>query len=243
MAFSQSGISLQNIQAAGPEFFVRWTSSAPHGTCFQVYVDGRLNWSGTSRLCYVPIPAGAAGRNVWVDVATVAVAEARVDFSSELASSSRGGGGAVRISWMGGTYLDPSGRGDVQGFHLYRSPAAGLPIDFTAPIAEVAAYHGGPITDGFGLGGFGLGGFGQVSTSHAWSTGGLSGGLWHFAVVPFDREGNDRGSGQTVSVTVHAAPRPPGLRPDKSRLDYTYSGPQSRLVTLAWAASPSATVR
>ncbi len=242
MAFSQSGISLLNLQAEGPEFFVRWTASEPEGAYFQVYVDGRLNWSGTSRLCYVPIPVGATGRNVWVDVATVDAANAKVEFSSQLASSTSGGGGIVQISWMGGTYLDSSGLGDVQGFHLYRSPAAGLAVDFTAPSDMIPAYPGGPITDGFGMGGYDLGGFGQAATSYIWSTVGLSAGLWQFAVVPFDREGNDRGSGQTVSVTVNAAPRPPGLLPDGSRLDYTYSGTGSQQITLVWAASPSATV-
>ncbi len=241
MGFSQSGIAVQSVQPAGPELFVRWTSSAPEGTYFQVYVDGQLNWSGTSRRCYVPFPAGAFGRNLWVDVGMVDAAEARVDFSSELASSTNGGGGIVRISWLGGTYLDPSGAGDVEGFHLYRGPTAGAAVDFTTVIDTVPAYAGGPITDGFGMGGFNLGGFGQAATFYSWSTVGLSSGLWQFAVVPFDHEGNDRGSGQTVSVTISAAPSPPGRLPDGSQLDYTYSGPPSGQVTLTWAASPSAT--
>ena len=33
------------------------------GATFQVYVDRRLAWSGTSRSCHVPSPPGAAGRN------------------------------------------------------------------------------------------------------------------------------------------------------------------------------------
>jgi hypothetical protein len=239
MAFSQSGISGLDVRADGPELFIGWESPAPTGTVFQVYVDHRLSWCGTSRQCHVPIPAGAAGRNVWVDVGTVAPGEARNDFSANLASSASGGG-IVRFSWLGGTYLDPSGQGDVGGFRIYRGPSPGAPVDMSAPVDEVPAYPGGWVSDGFGLGGFGLGGFGFAATPYVWSTTGLASGSWQFAVVVFDTAGNNRRPGQTVVVTSQAAPLPPAASSAGARLTYTYSGPATRLVTLAWLASPSA---
>lgn len=238
MAFSQSGISGVNVQADGPELFITWTSTAPQGTVFQVYAADRLAWYGTARQCYVPIPAGASGRNVWVDVATVDPGEAQTDFSAGLASLSQGGP-QVQLSWPGGTYLDPSGLDDIQGFRIYQSDSPGTPVDLSAPIDAVPAYPGGWICDGFGLGGFGLGGFGRSAGSYAWTTAGLAGGVWQFAVIPYDHQGNNRGTGQTVSLTVTAAPLPPAAPASGPRLTYAYSGPSTRQVTLNWLPSPS----
>lgn len=240
MAFSQAGISGVAVQADGPDLLIRWSAAAPQGTIFQVYVDRRLNWHGASRQCHAPIPAGALGRNVWVDVATVAAGEALSDFSSSLASIGSGGG-RVELTWLGGTYLDPSGSSDVRGFRIYRSPTPGAPVDLSAPIDAVPAYPSGRLTDGFGLGGFGLGGFGLAATPYLWATVGLSGGVWQFAVVPFDLAGDNRGTGQTVVVTVRAAPRPPALLSGGGRLTCSYSGPDTRQVALRWSASPSST--
>lgn len=238
MAFSQSGISGVDVRADGPDLCISWNSPAPEGTNFQVYVDRRLSWVGTSRRCHVPIPGGGGRRNVWVDVGTVGAAETRRDFSSSLASVGSGGG-VVRLSWLGATYLDPSGLGNVQGFRVYRSPSPGLPVDMASPVDEVPAYPGGWVSDGFGLGGFGLGGFGFSGTPYVWTTAGLPGGVWRFAVVPFDKAGNNRGGGQTAAITIAAAPRPPAPSPGGSRLTYSYSGPGTRQVTLTWLASPS----
>jgi hypothetical protein len=239
MAFSQSVISGVAVQADGPEIFITWQSSAPDGTIFQVYVDHRLSWFGSARRCHAPIPPGLPGRNIWVDVGTVAPAEAGTDFSAGLASLVRGSG-SPQLSWLGGTYLDTSGRDDLQGFRIYRSDSAGGPIDLSAPVDEVPAYPGGWICDGFGLGGFGLGGFGRAATEYAWTSESLPAGVWQFGVVPYDREGNNRGTGQTVGVTVNAPPRPPAPSADGSRLTYSYSGPATRQVTLNWLPSPSA---
>ncbi len=238
MAFSQSGITGVNVQADGPELLIQWTSSAVQGTFFQVYVDTRLAWYGTARQCYAPIPAGASGRNVWVDVATVDPAEAPLDFSSNLASLSQGGP-LVQLSWTGGTYLDPTGLDDLQGFRIYRGDTPGAAVDMTAPVGDIPAYPGGWICDGFGLGGFGLGGFGRSSSSYTWKSVGLTSGSWQFVVVPYDHQGKNRGAGQTVSVTVTASPRPPAAPPSGPRLTYSYSGPDSRQVTINWLPSPS----
>jgi hypothetical protein len=238
MAFSQSEITGVNVQADGPQIFITWTSSAPAGSFFQVYVDGRLAWYGTAPRCYAPIPASANGRNVWVDVGTVDPSEVQADFSSSLTSASQGGP-QVQFSWTGGTYLDATGNDDVQGFRIYRGDSPGAAVDWSAPVGHVPAYPGGWICDGFGLGGFGLGGFGRAASSYTWSMPGLASGAWQFAIVPYDREGNNRGTGQAVGVNVIAAPRAPAAPATGPRLTYAYSGPGSRQITLSWLPSPS----
>jgi hypothetical protein len=238
MAFSQSGITGVTVLADGPELSIEWESSAPRGTVFQVYIDHRLAWYGCSRRCYTPIPPGLPGRNVWVDVAAVDPSEGPLDFSSGLASLGRGSG-RPRLLWSGGTYLDPSGHDDIQGFRVYRSATANGPVDLSAPLDTVPAYPGRWVSDGFGLGGFGAGGFGRAATVYEWTSGSLPSGVWRFAIVPYSREGDNRGAGQTVSVTVNAAPRPPAPSASGSRLSCSYSGPATRQVTLNWLASPS----
>lgn len=238
MAFSQSGITGVSVLADGPDLLIRWGSVSPQGTVFQVYVDHRLSWFGTSRMCSVPVPSGAKGRNTWVDVGTVTAESAQQDFSAALASQGQGGTRA-RLTWTGGTYLDPSGRDDIRGFRIYRGSSPGGPVDWSAPVDEVPAYPGGWVSDGFGLGGFGAGGFGRSSTSYVWTSANQPSGTWRFAVVPCDKAGNNRGTGQTVGLTVTAAPRPPAPSPGGTRLTYSYSGPATRQLTLNWLASPS----
>jgi hypothetical protein len=238
MAFSQWNISGVDVQSDGVELFVNWASPAPQGTTFQVYLDRRLAWNGTSRRCHLPIPAGASGRNVWVYVVSVDPGEATHDYSANLAATS-GGCELVQLSWLDGTYLDPSGQGDVRGFRIYRGPAPGAPPTRTTPVGTVAAYPGGWVSDGFGLGGFGLGGFGFASTTYDWVTLIPPAGAWQYAVVPYDSAGNDRGQGQTITVSSSSAPRPPAQSSTGSRLSYSYSGPATRLVTLTWLPSPS----
>ena len=238
MAFSQSGISGVNARLDGPEFFITWNSVTPQGTIFQVYVNNRLAWYGFARQCYVPIPSGTSGCNVWVDVGTVDADEAQLDFSSILLSLANGGP-STQLTWTGGTYLDSSSLDDVQGFRLYQSTSAGAPIDWSTPLDVIPAYPGGWICDGFGLGGFGLGGFGRSASTYTWTRRGQSSGVWQFAVVPFDHEGNNRGTGQSVSVSVKAGPLPPARSAISSRLSYTYSGTVTRQITLNWLPSPS----
>ena len=168
MAFSQSAISNVNVQVDGTELFVSWTSSAPPDTTYQVYVDHRLSWFGMAQQCHVPIPSNAAGRNVWVEVGTVDPGDASVDFSSSLTGPG-GPGDRALLSWLGGTYLDPTGNDDVQGFFVFQSSAANAPINYTAPVDSMLAYPGGWISDGFGQGGFGQGGFGRGDSSYRWT--------------------------------------------------------------------------
>ena len=238
MAFSQSGIVDVVLQPDGTDLLISWTSSASAGTMYQVYVDHRLSWYGRAKRCQVPAPSSALHRNVWVDVGTVASGEASLDFSSQLSSLQLGVGKAT-LSWNGGTYLDASGADQVQGFHIYRSSSPGQAVDFSAPVADLPAYPGGWICDGFGLSGFGSGGFGRSGSSYQWTATGLSSGVWQFLVIPYDPVGNERGPGQSASITIQTAPLPPAADSSGRRLTYSYAGPTTRLLTLNWLASPS----
>ena len=238
MSFVQSNISNVIVVLADVDLDISWSSSAQAGTVYQVYVDRRLNWAGRASRCRVPVPAAAEGRNAWVEVGTVASNEATIDFSSQLNSPGQSGEFA-QLTWMGGTYLDPTGNDDVVGFQIYASPAAGGQISWTAPIDTVAAYPGGWISDGFGLGGFGQGGFGRASTSYQWTSTPLSSGTWQFAVAPFDHAGNAQLNVSPIAITITRAPRPPAAPSQGSRLTYSISGPTSRQVSLTWLASPS----
>ena len=238
MSFSQATISDVRVDQDGPELFVSWSSTAP-GSCYQVYVDRRLSWSGLARRCHIPLPPGSSGRNVWIDVGTVALQEATIDFSAQLPTSSSLTTRAL-LTWNGGTYLDPTGLDDVRGFLVYASPVAGAAVDFAGVPATISAYPGGWISDGFGLGGFGDGGFGRSASTYQWESDFLASGVWSFAVVPYDHAGNARGTGQMAGVTIREAPLPPAVSASGVRLAYQYSGPSSRLATLTWQPSPSA---
>jgi hypothetical protein len=238
MPFSQASVSGIQVVADGPELFVSWSSTAAAGTFYQVYVDKRLAWSGRSTRCHVPRPVVPSGWNLWVDVGTVDPDEATTDFSSTLLAET-GLSTRASLSWLGGTYLDPTGNDDVRGFRIYGSDAPGGPVDYTTLLVTIHAYPGGWISDGFGLGGFGQGGFGRAATSYSWESGPLASGAWTFAVVPYDLAGNSREPGQLATVTIAQAPLPPAAAADGTLLSYTYVGPSARTATLTWLPSPS----
>ena len=238
MAFSQAGIAGVRVVADGSDLFVSWTSDVASGSIFQVYADRRLAWYGASSRCHIPLPSGGPGRNVWVEVGVVAPGEPTTDYSSSLMAPG-GRSERARLSWSGGTYLDPTGGDDIQSFSIFRGPSAGSPVEFSAPVDTVAAYPGGWINDGFGKGGFGNGGFGRASTLYEWSSGPLTSGTWRFAVRPVDKAGNVASFGSTISVAINAAPLPPAMDPTRSRLTATYGGPSHPNLTLNWLPSPS----
>jgi hypothetical protein len=135
------------------------------------------------------------------------------------------------LSWQGGTFQAP----DIVGFHVYgeRSPGGG--IDYSTILATIPAYTAGVITDGFGYGGFGQGSFGLSSGAYSWTSPPLSGGVWNWAVKPFDAAGNE-GSAQTAAVTINAPPSAPAPFAGQTRLVYSYN-PATKSVTLNWNAS------
>jgi hypothetical protein len=238
MAFSQTGISEVRVFADGPDLFVAWSSTLPSGTTFQVYVNRRLAWYGTSQRCHVPIPSGEIGSNIWVELGSVDADEPTIDYSSSLVAPG-GRSERAQLSWWGGTYLDPTGQDDIQGFQIFQSPSPGAAVDLTTVVDSVVAYPGGWINDGFGKGGFGGGGFGRAATLYEWESGPLNSGIWQFAVVPVDKAGNLQTSPGTVSVTITAAPQPPAMDLNGIRLNSIYAGPSNPQLTLNWLASPS----
>lgn len=231
MPFDQSSIvEVMPPRWDGATLQLSWSSTAPAGTTFQVYVGRRLAWYGTNRWVALTMPDS----RVRIDVGAVGPGEASVDFSASLPP---GPGDRVTLSWLGGSYLDPSGRDDVQGFRVFGSRRAGWDVDYTEPLTEIPAYPGGTPIDGFGIGGFGRGGFGRAASTYRWTSASLGSGTWTFAVVPFDAVGN-QGSGTTLTTTVVAPPRPPAADADGSRLRCSYD-PETRQATLSWNPSPA----
>lgn len=214
------------------DLYVSWTSTAPAGAVFQVYVHRRLAWSGTDRSVCLPVPDDLAS----IQVGTVDAAEEMTDFSSMLPPA-QGTGDRVRLTWYGGTYQDATGLDDVAGFHVYSSRTAGGALDTTNLLATVPAYPGGVITDGFGQGAYGRGGFGRAASSFSWTSGRLGSGVWPFAVRPFDEAGNETGGGLTVSCTMASRPRPPAPDDQGKRLTYSYDS-STHIATLSWLPSP-----
>jgi hypothetical protein len=214
----------------GSAVHLEWTSTAPSGTVFQVYVARSLVWHGTSTWVAIPMPSS----QVRIDIGAVGPGEAATDFSALLPAAPND---RARLSWLGGTYLDPTGNDDVSGFEVYGEVLPGSGIDFQNTLAEITAYPGGILTDGFGLGGYGQGGFGRSASAYSWTSQALQSGAWSFAVVPVDAAGN-QGAPSLTSVTILAPPRPPAAFPDGSRLIYTYN-PSARTLTLFWQPSPA----
>jgi hypothetical protein len=169
---------------------------------------------------------------VRIDIGTVGLGEQTTDFSSSLPAAPLD---RALLSWLGGSYLDPTGNNDVAGFRIYGEAAPGKGIDYTTSLAQVRAYPGGILTDGFGLGGYGQGGFGRSASAYVWMSPALRSGTWSFAVVSFDAAGN-LGLPAVSSISIQAPPRPPAAFADGSRLAYIYN-PASRTVTLSWQAS------
>jgi hypothetical protein len=207
-----------------------WTSTAPLGTVFQVYLNRVLAWHGASRWVAIPMPSS----QLQIDIGAVGPGEATTDFSAQLPASPSN---RVRLAWLGGSYLDPTGNDDVAGFQVFGAKAPGGAIDYTQALAQIRAYPAGILTDGFGLGGFGQGGFGRAASSYQWTTEALGSGTWPFAVVSFDAAGN-LGAPSVSSASISAPPRPPATFPDGSRLHSTYN-PANHTVTLSWQTSPA----
>jgi hypothetical protein len=226
MSFSQSSITSVNPPVQhGTQLLLSWTSSAPSGTIFQVYLNQQLVWSGVGQSCSIPLPTAISR----IDIGTVGPAESQIHFSAELPSSPAR---QVTLSWLGGTYQGT----DIAGFRIYGEQIPGGGIDYTTVVATVPAYVAGIVTDGFGYGGFGQGGFGQAAGSYTWTSQPLSGGNWQWGVKRFDTAGNE-GSPQTATVTVSAPPLPPAPFPDMSRMQYSYDSSTKQAV-LDWNASP-----
>lgn len=208
MSFDQSAIVAVRANAADAELAVSWDATAAPGTMYQVYLDGRLAWHGTATRCVVPHapqPAGRFGgyalRKLRVDVGAVDVGEAAVDFSASLPSPP-GGGSRALLRWQGGSFL-----GDVALFHVYAGRSPGGAVDYSAPVAVVAAYPQGQVHDGFGVGPYGAGVFGKAAGLYSWLSPALANGTWNFAVAPVGSTGVE-GTPQTTSQVIAGPPAP-----------------------------------
>lgn len=234
MAFDESSIT----EVFPPVFYgqsmeLRWTSTATAGTPFQVYVGGQLFWHGYSRNCSVPAPL--SGQRTRIDIGTVAVGEETTDFSSTISSPVSC---YAKLSWSGGSYLDPSGAGDVAGFKVYGESSPGSGVNYTKPLAKIPVYDGGINTSGYGQGGYGQGGYGSSGSTYSWTSAPLYMGTWNFAVTSFDLAGNES-THATTSVSVLVPPRPPAFYSDGTREHYVYNS-STHSLTLNWNASPDA---
>lgn len=225
------GFTQQYIESVNPPLWtgadlrVSWTADPPAGAIYQVYVDGSLQYHGTSPWCSIPMPTSLAS----IAIGTVGPQDGTTDFSATIPAAPST---QALLTWTGGTYE----AADISGFYVFGGGGPGLPVDFTNAIATIPAYTAGMISDGFGLGGFGLGGFGAASASYSWQSGSLSAGTWNFAVVPYDQAGN-LGTITTTSVAISCPPLPPAPYADMTRLKYTFN-PVTEEITLSWNPSP-----
>ncbi len=232
MALDDSTILDIETALDGADLHLRWTSTGPASATYQIYLEGRLAWSGTGRSATIPAPLRPAS----VFVGAVGDGEAEADFSASVPPAGKTGD-RVRLAWEGGSYLDASGLDDVAEYRIYGSPGSGRPCDFDAPLATLSAYPPGTEpADGFGRGGFGRGGFGRAATSYAWTSGRLASGIWEFAVRPVDVAGNERQS-PAVPIALECRPLAPAANKDGGRLSRSFDAPTG-VVTLSWLPSP-----
>src|SRR5262249_9392064 len=195
------------------QVFLSWSSSAPIGTWYQVYLNQAQAWHGQATGCWLPIPPGP----LHVDIGSVGTGQEQVSYASVLPGAPAR---RATLTWLGGTF---QGAG-IAGFRVHGEPTPGAGVDYAAALADITAYPAGIDTSGFGLGGFGSGGFGEVAGTYTWTSGPLGSGTWSFAVVPYDAAGNP-GHAALATVTIQAPPREPGLYSDgMTRLRYNLLG-------------------
>ncbi len=211
MSFSQATIE----QVRPPriwlgQVYLSWSASSPAGTWFQIYINQQLAWSGQRCWAWVPLPSGP----VRIDIGSVETGEEQTGFTQSLPSApSR----RAKLSWQSGTYKGI----DLTGFRVYGEPSPSAGVDFTTPLSDITAYPAGILTDGFGLGVFNEGCWGQAAGNYSWTSDSLSSGTWQFAIVPYDKAGNE-GSPQTTAVVISSPPRSPApFAGSSTRLAYS----------------------
>lgn len=214
------------MKLVGSDISIAWTSQLPGGTWYQVYIDGALFQTTTSKSVLVP----ANTQSVKVSVAAVPPAMADTDFSSRLPVNHRQ---KALLTWLGGPYLGA----DIAGYNIYSGSGAADAVDFTKPIATVPA-SSGVGAGGFGVGGFGGGGFGSAAAKYQWESGTLAAGTWNFAVKSVDVVGNESAP-RYASCVIVGPPQPPAPFPDGLRLHCQYDA-MTHIANLTWNPSPSA---
>ena len=228
MPFDQTAISDPVASRDDASLIVSWASTAPVGTVFQVYMAGRLAWSGTAKRAVIPYPG--TDRAVAIDVGAVAAGEGATDFSATLPAHP-GGSTRAKLTWTGGAHLGV----DVEAYRVYMGTVAGGAVNYAALVATIPAYTGNVITSTFGDGTFGGGSFGYPDASYSWISPSLAAGTWHFGVTATSAAGNE-GAAQEITAAIAAPPGPPAADAAGRRLAATYDDSTFR-VTLAWLAS------
>jgi len=223
---TQSTITGVTVSQGDGTTRVTWTSTEPAGTWFQVYLGGRLAWSGTARSCVLATPA--ASRPVPGAILAVPTGQQTRDFASLLPAQPGGGSRAV-VRWLGGAYL-----GDVSEYLVYRSAAAGGSVSYAAPVAIVPARPGGD-ADGAGLGPAGEGGAGDAATVYEYGEVPPGPGAWKYGVKARDY-GGALSAAIEFTVNVAMPPLPPPPFADRTRLHGSYNA-GTRVLTLTWQAS------
>jgi len=226
MAFDESVIlSIAKPAWQAGQLFLRWTTSAPAGTWFQIYVARALAWSGKASYASIPTPSG----DCRINIGAVADGEQNTDFSASLPTAPEN---RIRLQWQGGLYEGL----DLASFRIYGETAPGSGIDYAKLLGEVAAYPGGFLIDGWNLGGWNEGGWGFTASDYSWISEPRYSGVWGFAIVPVDSAGNE-GTGTVGYATVGVPPAPPAFYADFSRLIYSYD-PATQKITLTWNPTP-----
>jgi hypothetical protein len=223
--WSQSTITSVNppIQQQGM-LFLSWVGTFPTGGAFQVYVNAALAWHGVVNHCAVPVPV----ETVRIDIGAVGPGEELTNFASSLPVLPRT---RTELSWVGGAFESPA----IAGFYVYGEATPGGGIDYTKPLATIAAYPVNIQTTGWNLSPWNIGPWGNSPSFYSWTSGPLASGTWNWAVVPFDQSGN-QGPPAITSDTICAPPIEPAPFPDRTRLHYTFA---SDMATLTWNPSPS----
>ncbi len=226
MPFDQSVItSVSPPQASQGQVWISWTSTAPAGSWYQLYANGRLTWTGQRTTATIQ---AATGR-IRIDIGAVSASERYTDYSSVLAIPPKD---CVTLEWTGGTFQGE----DIASWKVFGEATPGGGVDYGTPLATIQAVEAGIALDGFGMGGFGEGGFGAAAGKYSWQSKPYTGGTWTFAVVSYDQAGNP-GEIATISQAVLVPPAPPARNGNGERLTYGYNA-TTKVAVLNWLASP-----
>lgn len=193
---------------------------------YQVYVNGK--YAGTTvdtqqRRMVVPLP-NCLDYPVRIEVFAVEAQYADVDFSDELDVSA--GSGRVKISMLCSQDLPPGATAQIYfdngtGRIDYENPLTDSPIQLWSAWQDKAGFamsrfgqsdfgYDSAATVGFGRGSFGNGLFGLDADTIEWVSPPLQAGIYKFAVVVTDENGNKSSVSETESITVTPAAEPAG---------------------------------
>jgi hypothetical protein len=230
MSFTTAPIIEIRHNIDGGELVVSWTSTAPVGSWYQLYVDGELQGVATQEtFLHIPMPE----TRVTLVVGVVDAANVATDYSASIPAVPKM---TASLEWLGGRYLAE----DISSYRVFMGLGPGQSVSFAKVAAEIPAFSASQYLDGFGRGGFGRGGFGRAAQSYEWTSGNLAAGPWSFAIQSVDIHGNPCDVPTTGSVTI-AGPPEPTPRDARGRRVWVdgITITATANVRLAWLASPT----